>query len=143
PGRSPLWLALVATIVAGALAIHFRERVAFAALIALAICIMRYSGLINRWPESRVLAFLGRISFSVFLIHYPVSMLMNAAVQPLFGDDPVANIGGLVLTWLLSVAAGAVFYRHVESRIGAAPRSHGTSGRGRNGRDDNRIIATY
>lgn len=142
PGRSPLWLVLVAAIVAGALAIHFRERVAFAALIALAICVVRCSGLIKRWPESRVLAFLGRISFSVFLIHYPVSMLMNAAVQPLFGDHPVANIGGLVVTWILSVAAGAVFYRYVESRVGAAPRSRGTSAHAATGRDGNRIIAT-
>ncbi len=142
PGRSPLWLVLVAAVVAGALAIDFRERVAFAALVALTVCVVRYSGLIRRWPESRALTFLGRISFSVFLIHYPVSMLMNAAVQPLFGDHPIANIGGLVVTWMLSIGAGAVFYRHVESRIGAAPRDHGTSGRPRDGGDDNRIIAT-
>ncbi len=116
-GRSPLWLMLVALITAAALAVDYRERVAFASAVALTIGVARRYRLLERWPDIRALAFLGRISFSVFLIHYPVAMLMNAVVHLLFGDHASSNILGLIVAWGLSVAAGAVFHRHVENRV--------------------------
>lgn len=114
PERSPFWPMLVALVVLLALAIDFRERLAVAAVIALCVGIARRTELTGRWPDIRMLAFLGRISFSVFLIHYPVAMLVNAAVHVSFGANPAAGIAGLFVAWALSIAAGAVFHRWIE-----------------------------
>jgi peptidoglycan/LPS O-acetylase OafA/YrhL len=115
PGRSPLWLMPVALVVLLALAVDFRERVAVAAVIALCVGVARSIDPTGRWPDIRMLAFLGRISFSVFLIHYPVAMLVNAAVHVSFGANPEASIAGLFVAWALSIAAGAVFHRWIEA----------------------------
>jgi peptidoglycan/LPS O-acetylase OafA/YrhL len=115
PGRSPLWLMPVALVVLLALAVDFRERVAVAAVIALCVGVARSIDPTGRWPDIRMLAFLGRISFSVFLIHYPVAMLVNTAVHVSFGANPEASIAGLFVAWALSIAAGAVFHRWIEA----------------------------
>jgi peptidoglycan/LPS O-acetylase OafA/YrhL len=116
PGRSPLWGVAVAAAVVLALTIDHRERVAFAGCVALLLWGGLRSGLLARWPDIPVLAFLGRISFSVFLIHYPVAMLVNAVVTRLWGATPDSAPPALAFAWAASVAAGALFHRQVEQR---------------------------
>lgn len=116
---SPLWGVAVALSVLCALHIEHRERLAVAGCIALALWLGLRSGLLFRWPELRPLGFLGRISFSVFLIHYPVAVLVNALVSRFWGVTPDSAIVGLGLAWATSVLAGAVFHREVEVRCAA------------------------
>lgn len=116
PGRSPLWGVAVAAAVVLALTIDHRERVAFAGCVVLLLWGGLRSGLLARWPDIPVLAFLGRISFSVFLIHYPVAMLVNAVVTRLWGATPDSAPAALAFAWAASVAAGALFHRQVEQR---------------------------
>jgi len=112
PGRSLLWGVAVAAAVLLALTLEHRERVAFAGCVALLL----WSGLLARWPDIPALAFLGRISFSVFLIHYPVAMLVNAVVTRLWGATPDTAPAALAFAWAASVAAGALFHRQIERR---------------------------
>jgi peptidoglycan/LPS O-acetylase OafA/YrhL len=60
-------------------------------------------------------AWLGRISYSVFLVHFPVCLVVNAAFDRFVVDHPGAHGAGVLLAWAASATAGAVFYRWVES----------------------------
>jgi peptidoglycan/LPS O-acetylase OafA/YrhL len=116
PERSPLWFGAIAAIGVVALGVDFRERVVLALFVALALGAARRNGILDRWPSVQPLAFLGRISYSVFVVHYPVCLLVNALAFRFFPRDPVANLIGLIVAWGASVLAGAVLYHLVESR---------------------------
>lgn len=109
-------LAPLTAVVAAALLVDFRSRIAVALITALALGISRYAGIIASWPKGRALAYLGKISYSVFLIHFPVILVINAAVSRLAPQSPLINALGIILAWAASIAAGAVFFRYVESR---------------------------
>ena len=68
-------------------------------------------------PPGLVLRFLagtGERSYSIFLIHFPVCLLINALVWRAFGADPVFNVLGLALAVLASWWAGDLLHRRVE-----------------------------
>ena len=111
-----LWLAALAALALISVVVDFRERILVALTVALAIALAHRTGLSERWPNLRWLSFLGRISYSVFLVHFPVCMLINAAVFRFFQGDPLANLLGLVVAWGASIAAGWLLYHLVERR---------------------------
>jgi peptidoglycan/LPS O-acetylase OafA/YrhL len=113
---------LIAMIVALALILDFRTRIA----VALAVAALLFaSSLIKPLQRSeasqtsveRFVAWLGRISYSVFLVHYPICLLVNAGVTHFFGGSHLANGLGLIMALVASTLAGAAFHRHVELRF--------------------------
>lgn len=125
--RGRLALAAILLLGIAALAIEFRSRIAVALIIALLLAI----GLPRRWGRRRLdvpwLAGLGRISYSVFLIHYPVCLLFEAAAARwLPTTAPLPAAIGLVLAWAASLAAGVLFHRHVEAPLRGALIGRGT-----------------
>ena len=74
----------------------------------------RHTGLLATWPQSSVLSFLGRISYSVFLVHFPVCLLANALFNQVAPGNPLLNFIGMLGTWVVCVAIGAAFHRCVE-----------------------------
>jgi peptidoglycan/LPS O-acetylase OafA/YrhL len=116
---APQWGALLLVAAAGALAMDFRIRIALALAVALALFFVTRSGWSARWMASRPVEWLGRIAYSVFLIHFPVCMVVNAVWTAYFPADPWVSLAGIVVAWGASVAAGAVFFRLVESRVDA------------------------
>jgi len=119
--HSPVWFALLLGLVLCALALEFRPRIAIALCTALILGVSTRYQLMEKWPDFRLTAWLGKISYSLFLIHFPVFMLVNALVFRLAPNSPSLNLVGMILAWLLSIAAGDLFYRLVESRM-SAPR---------------------
>ncbi len=117
-GRLASWLGVMATVVIAALMVDFRLRIVLALAVALTLGFCRRSGHLERWPEWRPLAFLGQISYSVFLVHFPICLLVNAVFLDRDLDTPLGGAIGMVLAWATSIAAGALFHRYVES---AAP----------------------
>lgn len=115
-GNRPYGLPLMAVVVAAVLLIDFRSRIAVALLTALALGMARRGGFMESWPKGRVLAYLGKISYSVFLAHFPVVLVINAVFSRIAPHSPAINAFGIVFAWAASVAVGAVFYRIVESR---------------------------
>lgn len=115
-GRKPVWLPVLACVVLAALIIDFRPRIAVALLTALALGISRRWGFMDTRPQGRLLAYLGKISYSVFLAHFPVLLVLNALFARIAPESPLANAFGILLAWAASTFAGAVFYRFVESR---------------------------
>ncbi len=111
PRRIPLSIALAA-LVSGALLVDWRERIVVAGCSAVALALS--AGGAPRWAAAPPIAALGRISYSVFLIHYPVCLTVNALVFRLWPESWTANALGLVSAWLLSLACGALLYRVAE-----------------------------
>lgn len=113
--RLSAWMGAILTVAVAALIVDFRLRIAVALAVALALGFSRRSGLLGRWPEARPLAFLGQISYSVFLVHFPILLLSNGLYTLFEFETGESAIFGLLLTWTASVAAGTLFYRWVES----------------------------
>ena len=58
--------------------------------------------------------YLGATSFSLFLLHFPVSMLINAAQDRFGWRSPVEGLLAMFVAWLISMAVADAFYRVVE-----------------------------
>ena len=62
----------------------------------------------------RGVQWLSTVSYSVFLIHFGVSLIVNAGVTALWPDALWANTLGMLASLLLSLACGGLLYRWVE-----------------------------
>jgi len=114
PGRSPLPLLLLGAIALLALSVDFRLRIAVALVVALLLGLVRHRGWLEQWQGGAVVAWFGRISYSVFLVHFPVCLVVNALFFHFLPGRPVANAVGMVVAWVGSNIAGALFHRYVE-----------------------------
>lgn len=115
-------VALVAAFAGVALVglmIDFRIRIAVALSVAALLVLAARREVLQRWPASRVLAWLGQIAYSVFLVHFPVCLVVNAAWVRFLPDTPWLSAAGIAVAWAASVAAGAILHRLVERRVGA------------------------
>lgn len=116
--RRGLWLAAITILGALALVLEFRGRLVVAvasALVLVWLSAARQDAWPLRWLQQRPLQHLGRISYSVFLIHFPVCLLANAVVSHFWPTQPAANALGMFGAFALSLAAGQALYRWVES----------------------------
>lgn len=99
-----------------ALMIEFRDRIVLSLAVTLAL------GFARRWdflpfpPNSAVLAWLGKISYSLFLSHFAVVLAANAIFAQIRPDHPAAGLAGIFLAWMASIGLGALFHQQVESR---------------------------
>ncbi|MBU3658118.1 MAG: acyltransferase [Rhodocyclaceae bacterium] len=76
----------------------------------------RSVGTLPFW-EGRVgsaIHYLGSTSFALFLLHFPVSMLVNAAQDRFDWTSPVAGLYAMLAAWVISMVIADVFYRVVE-----------------------------
>jgi peptidoglycan/LPS O-acetylase OafA/YrhL len=116
--RKGWWLAALVAVTVIALAIDWRGRILVASLVALTLA----SGIGARFSlkgamRTTVTA-LGQISYPVFLIHYPVLLLVSALMVRLDSSAIAINVAGLAATWLLSLGAGTVLHRWTEPGFG-------------------------
>ena len=112
--RPQLWLGLLTLTAVAALAVDFRERIAVATGVMLFLAVAARSGLLHTLPLPAAVSRLAQISYSVFLVHFPLSLLVNAVVSGFFPANPVVNALGMLLALAVSIAAGAEFHRRVE-----------------------------
>lgn len=116
PNRRVGELLLCAALVGAALAFEFRSRIALAGIVALALVLWSDARLPIGEAGRALVNWLARISYAVFLVHFPVCLVVNAVFDR-FASDAVAVQGlGVLFAWAASVAAGALFHRHVEQR---------------------------
>lgn len=101
-----------------ALAVSFRSRLALAIMVACALVIFGRAEITSKGRIWTVINSLARTSYSVFLIHFPVCLLVNAAFTRFVPADPVLQGLGMLTAWGFSLAAGAVFHRWVETPLG-------------------------
>jgi peptidoglycan/LPS O-acetylase OafA/YrhL len=100
-----------------ALALDFRGRLVVALAVALLlVSLQRAPAWAARWLEPPWLLQLGKMSYSVFLIHFAVCLLVNALVSQLWPTQLLANALGMLAAFGLSLLAGAALHAGVESR---------------------------
>ncbi|WP_374691979.1 acyltransferase family protein [Accumulibacter sp.] len=122
PQRAARWLLPVLAAVVLTLLLEYRPRIAVALVVALALALARCSGVLERWPKAQLIGYLGRTSYSLFLVHFPVCLLVNALFSRFAQDGPWLNLAGLIVAWLASMVAAALFYRFVEAAMQGARR---------------------
>ncbi len=117
-----VWMGCI--LIAGTLALMlaFRERILIALTVAMVLAAAARGGWLWRWPDSRLLGWLGRVSYSVFLIHFPVCLIANGVYERFTDGNDLAALAASLAAIVLSTAAGAFFHRHVENRRSWLPR---------------------
>lgn len=126
---------LIALLGCVALLIEFRSRIAVASLVALGLIALATAAITSAARQSLSLrreflravlrlsglVRIGQMAYSIFLIHFSVCLLVNAVVTYFWPADFLPNALGLVTALGLSLLAGAVLYRSVESRATQVP----------------------
>ena len=124
PARKPgaitlIMLAALLPALAG-LVLEFRSRIALALVVASVLFVcgrIKTASDGNGWTAINKL---GKISYSVFLIHFPVCLLVNAAFTRFVDPEPELQMLGMLLAWSTSLLAGAAFHRWVELPLSRA-----------------------
>jgi peptidoglycan/LPS O-acetylase OafA/YrhL len=95
------WIGVITVLTALALLVEWRSRLALAGCVALvlALDIGRSWRWLNDGPVRALVAFLSRISYLVFLMHYPVMLVVGAAFYRLWPTSPEMNLLGLFVAW--------------------------------------------
>jgi peptidoglycan/LPS O-acetylase OafA/YrhL len=114
------WLYVV--MVSSALVYCWRWRLAISLATGLVLFYGGKHGLLERWPASRLVSHLGQTSYSLFLVHFPVLVVVSTAWLWLDRTSVWDARIGLAVAYVASLAFADVFYRAVEAP--AARLSH-------------------
>jgi peptidoglycan/LPS O-acetylase OafA/YrhL len=118
--RSPAWLVMVGALAIAALLVDFRLRIAIALAVAMLLGLVRRGSLLEHLHDFRPIAFLGRVSYAVFLVHFPVYLVVSALYDAAGGDSAAFAILAVAVGWACSIAAGHALHRLVEARLSGA-----------------------
>jgi peptidoglycan/LPS O-acetylase OafA/YrhL len=92
----------------------FRERL----LIALLMAFLLFGSYQSSWSQSKIwknpLRKIGEMSYSIFLVHFPVSLVISGIWVKLYPSDPWMNVLGMGLSALLSLLLAISFYKYIE-----------------------------
>ena len=110
-GGTMLWWYL--GLVGVAVVVDWRPRLLVAVGTAVLILGASQRERLRHWPGSRVVGYLGQISFSLFLIHFPVCLVVSGWLSqwPL---TPVQAFAGMVAAWAASLLLAVAFHHLVE-----------------------------
>ncbi|MDD2545967.1 MAG: acyltransferase [Burkholderiaceae bacterium] len=111
------WLALLLLLGGSALWIDYRGRIAVALVTALCLVAALRSERVRAWGGIAPLVRIGQMSYSVFLVHFAVCLLVNAVVSTWWPASPALNAMGMVLALALSLCAGRWLYLRVERHV--------------------------
>jgi peptidoglycan/LPS O-acetylase OafA/YrhL len=114
------WLYVLA--VAAALAYCWRWRLAVSLAAGLLLFFAGKHGLLERWPASRLVSYLGQTSYSLFLVHFPVLVIVSTAWLWLDRASVWDARIGLSVAYVASLVVADLFYRAIEAP--AARLSH-------------------
>jgi len=114
-GKGVFWGYLAAV----ALSLHadFRSRLALATATAALLVLVQGQAWLARFSSIRPLQRLGLVTYSLFLIHFPICLLINAWWSYGLPPDPWLALLGMAIAWGLSIAAAFLFYHLVETRL--------------------------
>jgi peptidoglycan/LPS O-acetylase OafA/YrhL len=112
-----LLMMVVPTVLA--LELDFRSRIATAAVVACVLFLYGRTRLAScsslGWSAVNYMA---KISYSVFLVHFPVCLVVNAVFTRFVVEQAQWQALGAVMAWMASLVVGAGFCRWVEIPLG-------------------------
>lgn len=111
------WALLIAALVVAALALEWRPRIALAGVTALALVAVMRRPALAAWQGWTPLSRLGQISYSVFLVHFAVCVLVNAVESYFWPHSVAAAMAGMLVAFALSLVAGHVLFERVERHV--------------------------
>ena len=106
------WLYVFVLMIA--IAFDWRWRLVNTVLVGLLLFVADKSGLATRWPKSRLISSMGQVSYCLFLVHFPVLLIVAGLWERFRWTSPSQAIAGLVTAFLVSVATSFVFHRYIE-----------------------------
>lgn len=115
------WLLAMTALVVVALLIDFRWRLAIALVTALTLAWAGDAEPVP-WAGERLVRAAGRISYALFLVHFPVILLFNALFARMRGDGATASLAAAACAWAASIALAIVFQRWVETPLASLYR---------------------
>lgn len=114
-------LCLMALPALAALTLDFRSRIALALATA---CVLVLVGRARTPSDAsrpwRLVNGMGKISYAIFLVHFPVCLVINALFFRFVPHEIAWQAAGVLLAWGTSVLAGLAFHRWIELPIGRA-----------------------
>ncbi|WP_297325437.1 acyltransferase [Nitrosomonas sp.] len=111
-----LWFTVLIALILAALAIDFRSRIAVAGSVMVILGLARYYGILGSNYIPGYLTYVGRASYSIFLVHFPISLVVNAAFFKFLPHQPVIQLFGLLVAIGASIAAGILLFNWLEAR---------------------------
>jgi peptidoglycan/LPS O-acetylase OafA/YrhL len=121
PARKPRAVVLLFLMMAvptlAALMLDFRSRIAVALSVA---CVLMLLGRVRVCSTAgwAVANWLGKNSYSIFLVHFPVCLVLNAVFTRFVPVQVELQAVGVLVAWAVCLAAGAAFFRWVENPLG-------------------------
>ncbi len=110
------WVILLLLLLLTTLLIDFRIRIAIAGISMLLIALTHYSNKLRYLTVPKIFTELAHASYSIFLVHFSVIMIMNTVFQFL-PVQPEIHFLGLFLTVAASIIVGILFFTWFESRL--------------------------
>ena len=112
-------------VLAAGLAYDWRGHLAISLVTGSALYLAGRAGWLQRWPDHPLVRFQARTSYSLFLLHFPVLIVIAAVWERYDWDWRGSSTLALVLAYLTSVAVAAAFYRTVEAPAARLARRFG------------------
>lgn len=126
----PVWFWLYVAAAGLRVTLDYDDNLAASFVAGGTIGLSSHLGVLQTWLRQGVFQYLGRISYSLFLIHYPVSWLIGRLGYWFTGEQPQWAAFWLVLSLAASIPAAHSLHRWVEEpAMRWAKRMHGGSGR--------------
>ena len=113
-------IALMALITL-ALLIDFRLRVVVAGCVMMILAVAQYFDVLNSNRIPGIMTAIGRASYSIFLIHFPVALIFNAVFFRFLPHQPAVQGMGLILAAATSISAGMLLSAWLETRTVGKP----------------------
>ncbi len=117
-GQRARWCALIVALGVAGLWLQWRDRLALALVVALVLLWQPGRAWLAALRSARTVAWLASVSYALFLVHYPVSLLVNAAFERWLPHGAGTAVLGLGVAWLASLGAAWALWQGVERRAG-------------------------
>lgn len=101
-----------------ALAVDFRERLLVSLCVAALLFWGERSAFCPSLPLRTLIAWLSRISYWVFLIHYPLVLLVGVLVERLWPAAPLPAALGLLAAWAVTLLMAQALHTRIEAKAG-------------------------
>ena len=109
-----LWLGFIVLLTIIALVIAFRARIMIALSVTIILFLTTNMQQIKTSAWQALPRYLGKISYSLFLVHFPILLLVNAGFAGMGFKSAMAGGFAMLITWAASLLMADIFYRTVE-----------------------------